>query len=276
MTEKLLFLDLDGTVIWPGTFEMPESTRKAIQAARAKGHKAIICTGRNMGMIRPVLSYGFDGIIASAGAYIEIGDKVLVDHPMPEEDKELAFELFQKHDILMQPESFETLYIEERIYDLYGKMAEDQGDSELIRMRRQSDAALGCKMLSAYQGEPIYKILYMTQDPANFQEPERKMGEKYFFLKHPTGEDGITHGELISHEVGKGKALNLVMEYYQKEKSDTIAFGDSMNDAEMIAEAGYSVCMGNSPEKLKEMANYVCPDQAEDGLAIAFQYLQLV
>lgn len=37
MTPKLLFLDLDGTVIWPGTFEMPESTEEALRLARENG-----------------------------------------------------------------------------------------------------------------------------------------------------------------------------------------------------------------------------------------------
>ena len=47
---------------------------------------------------------------------------------------------------------------------------------------------------------------------------------------------------------------------------DTIAFGDSMNDYEIVQAAGTGIAMGNSVQKLKDTADYVTDDIARDGV----------
>ena len=57
---------------------------------------------------------------------------------------------------------------------------------------------------------------------------------------------------------------------------DTIAFGDSMNDLEMLQTAGLGVCMANGSQALKDIADRICPPVTEDGLYKAFEELELV
>ena len=52
---------------------------------------------------------------------------------------------------------------------------------------------------------------------------------------------------------------------------ETAAVGDSMNDYEMVREAGVGIAMGNAVSKLKEAADYVTADIGEDGLEKAFE-----
>ena len=80
---KLIFLDVDGTLTPPGGYEPPESALRAVKKARELGHKVFLCSGRNYGMIKPLMKFGFDGGIASCGGYVYTGDKVLYDNPMP-------------------------------------------------------------------------------------------------------------------------------------------------------------------------------------------------
>ena len=61
---------------------IPQSTVEALRKAHANGHKLFLCTGRNLRMTQPLLDYGFDGAVCSAGGYVFCGDKVLVDLPM--------------------------------------------------------------------------------------------------------------------------------------------------------------------------------------------------
>ena len=82
MNKKLIFLDIDGTLTEPGKNIPPESAVEAVEMARRAGHKVFLCTGRNYGMLKPLLKYGFDGLIASSGGYIEVEKKVIYDHPM--------------------------------------------------------------------------------------------------------------------------------------------------------------------------------------------------
>ena len=74
MNRKLIFLDIDGTLLPPGEMLIPDSTLQALRAARANGHKLFLCTGRNLRMTAPLLEYGcFDGAICSAGGYVLVG-----------------------------------------------------------------------------------------------------------------------------------------------------------------------------------------------------------
>ena len=64
---KLIFLDIDGTLTEAGTNTPPDSAVRAMEQARKKGHKLFLCTGRNPDMLRPLLRYPFDGMVASSG-----------------------------------------------------------------------------------------------------------------------------------------------------------------------------------------------------------------
>ena len=85
MGKKLIFLDIDGTLTEPGSNEPPQSALEAIRGAQAKGHKVLLCSGRNYAMLSPLLKFGFDGLVASAGGYVMVDGKVIYDHPMTSE-----------------------------------------------------------------------------------------------------------------------------------------------------------------------------------------------
>ena len=57
--------------------------------------------------------------------------------------------------------------------------------------------------------------------------------------------------------------------------SETVGFGDSMNDLAMIRTVGTSVCMENGSAQLKREADLVCPAVEADGLAEGFRQLGL-
>lgn len=46
----------------------------------------------------------------------------------------------------------------------------------------------------------------------------------------------------------------------------SIAFGDAMNDKELLEDAGIAVAMGNAQEGLKELADTVTDPVEEDGV----------
>lgn len=76
MDKKLIFLDIDGTLV--SAMKAPSArVTEAVRGARENGNKAFLCTGRNMAIIgEDIRRVGFDGIIASAGAHVEAGDEV--------------------------------------------------------------------------------------------------------------------------------------------------------------------------------------------------------
>ena len=53
-------------------------------------------------------------------------------------------------------------------------------------------------------------------------------------------------------------------------REDSYAFGDGINDLEMLTLVGHGVAMGNADPRIKAIADIVSEDALEDGLAKAF------
>ena len=116
------------------------------------------------------------------------------------------------------------------------------------------------------------------------EETERSLGDRFKFVMYPYAANmACINGEIIPNEVDKGKGMELVcqqfgasLEDFRGNMEDTIGFGDSMNDYEMMETAGISVAMGNACEELKSVADVVCKTVKEDGVYYGFQRLGLI
>ncbi len=64
----------------------------------------------------------------------------------------------------------------------------------------------------------------------------------------------------------KGTGIQKVCELLDVDISDTYAFGDSINDTEMIEAAGHSIVMGNGTDELKAKAEFVTTSLHDDGI----------
>ena len=80
---------------------------------------------------------------------------------------------------------------------------------------------------------------------------------------------------MLNRNFDKGMGVRIAAEELGFDIADTIGFGDSMNDLEMIQTVGHSVCMANGSPSLKEISDEICPSVDEDGLAKAFKGLGL-
>lgn len=270
---KLIFIDIDGTLTVPGENIPPKSALDAIKKTQEKGNKVFLCTGRNPDMLKPLLVYGFDGIVGSGGAYVTIGDKVLTDAPMSDDDREKALESLHRNGVYCTIEAKTGSWCDEGIGEFLS--TQSGGNSELQRWRKAIEESLGIKSISEYRNEPIYKVVVICESKSRLEETAKLLEGRYRFILQEAGER-IINGELISVEYDKGKGVRTVADYLNVPIEDTYGFGDSMNDLEMIETVGTSVCMENGAEALKQIADVVCPAVTEDGLAKAFDRLGLL
>ena len=108
-------------------------------------------------------------------------------------------------------------------------------------------------------------------------EPARQALEKDFnFVVQDVAAHRCLNGELINRKFDKGRGVKIIADHFGAAMADTIGFGDSMNDLEMIEAVGVSVCMDNGSPLLKAKSDRVCPAVDEDGLAAAFRELGLI
>lgn len=274
-TRRLIFLDIDGTLTDPGTNNVPASALEAIRLARANGHLVALCSGRNHGMLLPLLRRGFDGAAASAGGYVLWGDQVLYDCPMTPGQQARAMEVLARGGVFRTIEGRDYAYTDEGIYEFLNPAAAEGANSELLRQRRQLEEELGILPLSRYQGEPLYKILITCRSESQLEEPRRELESEFrFCLQSP--QSNVLNGELINRRFSKGTAVERICRHLNFPLEDTVGFGDSMNDLELIETAGLGVCMGNGDPRLKDRADLVCPPFDQDGLLAGFRQCGLI
>lgn len=75
--------------------------------------------------------------------------------------------------------------------------------------------------------------------------------------------------EVINGEASKVKAMQFIMQRYGFNASEVVAIGDNYNDVGMIQAAGMGVAMGNAPDDIKAIADYVTDTNMHDGVAKA-------
>ncbi|NBH32672.1 HAD family hydrolase [Clostridiaceae bacterium] len=270
MERKLIFLDIDGTLTEPGCNEPPESALRAVELAQKKGHKVFLCTGRNYGMLSPLLKYGFDGFIGSSGGYIVCDGQVIYDCPMTEEQKQKAMKVLKANGVFRTVECRDGSYTDEAFKDFLRQNAGKGGNSELLRWREQIESSLDIRPMAEYQGQPVYKIVIMSQSREQLLEPEQALWEDFAFCIQDMDSFGIVNGEVVNRKFDKGRGVERICHHLKMSLESTVAFGDSMNDKEMMETAALSICMGSGSDRLKEMADDVCLPPGQDGIYQAF------
>lgn len=277
MNPKMIFLDIDGTLI--SRLSAPSApVTDAIQRARKNGHKVCLCTGRNMPIIgEDILKIGFDGIVASAGGHVEVHKEVLFDSLLPESVIQECLSVFHRHGVYCRIEGAEGIYTDTQMEQLLKTAKPDKSNSELIRMQKELEGILPVYPYEKYPKNGAYKMCITSTDLTCIEQTKRFLEDRFVYVVHPFGGGaGCINGEIIPRGIDKGRGMKLVCEYYGADLEDTIAFGDSMNDYEMLKTAKVGVAMGNACEELKAAADMVCERVQEDGICHAFKRLGLI
>ena len=273
MRKKLIFIDIDGTLTEPGSNVPPESALKVIRSAQANGHKVFLCTGRNYDMLSPLLKYGFDGMVASSGGYVMAGDKLIFDCPMSDAQRDTALDSLHRHGVFCTIEAADGSYGDADLKDFLKDQPE--GNSEIERWRKALAENLNIRPMEQYDGAPIYKVVIMCRELSQLDEARSLLEKDFDFVLQEVPAHGCLNGELINRSFDKGRGILRLCDYYGVPVEDTVGFGDSMNDLEMIRTVGTSVCMENGAKALKEISTMVAPSVTDDGLAKAFHKLGL-
>ena len=237
-----VFLDIDGTLI-SGGFEIPEGNRKAIAAARSKGHLVFINTGRSWGNIPDELRKQFDvdGIIAGSGAMITMGGKTVYQASMSNALVRKIAEYALNH-----PEYWYIFEGLNRVYDF----PDDVCDSA------------SCDVEKMFNGDEIQVIAMGVKVPDEFKQLFRNELDVFQF---------DTYADCVVKGTNKATGIEKVLEITGVKKENTIAIGDSNNDLDMIKYAGVGVAMANSQQSILDIADYITDSVENCGVASAIE-----
>ena len=73
--------------------------------------------------------------------------------------------------------------------------------------------------------------------------------------------------EINDTSANKGDGLRFIAGHIGISMEDTLAFGDGLNDAAMIEAAGIGAAMSNGIQEIKDIADYIAPDNNHNGVA---------
>lgn len=275
--KKLVFFDIDGTLAHPG--QVPSAaTVSAIRQLRANGHKAFLSTGRTIDSIPPaVAEIGFDGGIFSSGAVIAYNGEIIGNHFMPNALVQNILSVIQREAAFFTLETPEGRFNSDNGTVLLAQIDDIRVSPEMMKLARNVLLDPTAISVSKYSGQPIYKIAYYSTNwsfPSLLSSKLRNAVKVVPFDNIPGFP--LAMGEISDPTITKGRALLELCEYLNIPAASTIAFGDSMNDSEIICTAALGVAMGNADPALKDMADLVCDRCEKDGIAKTLRELQLI
>ena len=114
--------------------------------------------------------------------------------------------------------------------------------------------------------------LVAVGDPERLDELEPRM--KARFGEHEHISKSLPHFlEFARAGVTKGSGLDFLAERMGFTREQTIAFGDGENDIELVEWAGYGIAVENAHERVKAVADWICPPAADEGVAQVLEAL---
>ncbi|WP_419873495.1 Cof-type HAD-IIB family hydrolase [Candidatus Pristimantibacillus sp. PTI5] len=257
MTKKLIFFDIDGTLV-DHEKKIPPSTRLAVKQLQEAGHELVIATGRGPFMLKPVSEeLNIESYVSFNGSYAVYKGEVVYSHPLdPGRLAELAeITLKNKHPLVyMTPEGMRSST---------HQTAYEEDANEALRMR------LPPMDPEYYMGKEIYQcLLYCKEeDESCYKENFSELG---FIRWHMFGSDILPPGG------SKAKGIQALIERAGVRSEEVYAFGDGINDLEMLQYVCHSVAMGNASDEVKQAARYVTKDVTDDGIMYGLRMLGLL
>jgi len=112
--------------------------------------------------------------------------------------------------------------------------------------------------------EDVCKVAYYDEGDAQTHELpvlEEKLSDR--LLVTLSGEHWV---DSMKPGVTKGRAMRRLQEKLGIAPEDCMAFGDYLNDYDLLESVGESYAMINGHDRLKQMARYIAPSNDEDGV----------
>ena len=261
---KLLVTDIDGTLL-NGQGNISAEDMKALTRARESGIKVSLSTGRALSACWNIIdqlsldSYqiSFDGGLVSSSS---LSEEIYVC-PINKAVVRQMVEFAHAHDIDLELHSA-TQYFAER----------ETWSTEARRQFFGMEPTIG-DFTGLWERERIIKGGLVTTSPEEEAKAEifhRHFGDSLHLSQARTpAYPGVVFVNILAPEVSKGKALEVLASHLGVSLSEVIAVGDGTNDISLLSTAGLAIAMGNAPDEVKAVADYVTLDVDHSGLAEA-------
>ncbi|WP_237389788.1 Cof-type HAD-IIB family hydrolase [Bacillus sp. USDA818B3_A] len=227
MEKPIVFFDIDGTLLDENKV-IPESTRLAVRRLQEKGIQTVISTGRVPKMFYWIQKeLNIDSYVSMNGQYVVYEGKEIYSNPIdPSILKSMSDMSIINGDALAY-----CSHMDYKVSERNHPFIEESFDSLLLPYPEVDKEYY--RQLSIFQG-------HLYCDPKNAQQYLNSFPEFSFVKWHDVAYDILPRG--ASKAIGILKLLDAL----DIKKEDAYAFGDGLNDIEMLMTVGTGVAMGNA------------------------------
>lgn len=249
---KLLAVDMDGTLLDENS-QIPPETYGLIRELREVGVRFAVSSGRRhdtlemfWGEVAKDIDY-----IASNGTEVVCDGKTLCDLSFERDDLVRLKELCDRLDCLhMLCHSKEHRYIMELNWEIPGTPPGEVG----YEMRA-----------TEIPEEPIFKTVIVNDRTEEISDLlyslSQELGDRLNFL--PYSSHAI---DVMPRGISKATGLEVMRKHLGIRREEIAAYGDSMNDYEMLRYVGHPTVMGNALYGVEAIAERVIEPNTEHGV----------
>lgn len=248
MNIKMILFDLDGTLLHTDK-TLSDFSISVINKCREKGIKIIIATARSAFSAKKYIEIMKpDAVISSGGAISTVDGEIISKAMIPAETANKIIAL-----CLDNPDIGYVRFMGEH---------HSIANNPALRPPNKNTSQYTYDDMSRPINEDAYKLTIQSDSAEVVQmivRPYKICNIEVFRDKKLCK---ITHINATKED-----AMKCVADHFGINLTETVSFGDDMSDAGMLQASGIGVAVKNAMEEIKNIADYICECNDEDGVA---------
>ena len=255
--KKICFFDIDGTLL-DHDKKLPSSTKEAIESLKENGVYVAIATGRAPFMFEELRKeLAIDSYVSFNGQFVVYEKEVIFKNPL---SKKALHKLYEQADIKNHP----LVFMNE--HEVRGTVDYSQHVEETLRAFQLAHPKRDERF---FEENDIYQTLFYCTDEeeAHFQN----ISEEIRYIRwHPVCVDVVP---------ANGSKANGILQFIEKagfKMENVYAFGDGLNDIEMLSMVGTGIAMGNAEKELFKRADVITTSVDDDGIYNGLRKVNLI
>ncbi len=262
MNTKIIFFDIDGTILSHRTHQISKTTKAALKQAKANGHLTFINTGRSFAELdETILEIGFDGYVCGCGTYITYQDKILLHTAISDELCRSIIKDLRNYKLEAVLEGSNAIYYDHQ--------------STCSKIKKLQDIQKNGFHLNVLNWDAPDISIDKFCIWATSSESIMPFYEKYKDCLHFIKRDNLFF-EIVPKGFSKATGIEYLLSHLAIPHENAYAFGDSVNDLEMLKYVKYSIGMGNSDEIIKNIVSFLTKDVDSDGISHALMHFSII
>ena len=262
---KAVFTDMDGTLL-EDYCTISEASQKIIKYLLDLGVFVIPVSARPLHGMMPVLKPVFDErmpIVSLNGSYIYYKGEIINDVRINISHTIKVYQALKNYDVTP------IFYNQKEWYS-------DRNNEMIQKEQRITPVQIIIKEFDALLAqwdrlEHSPNKIVVVGDEKIIKEVQAKLLSLFEDQLNIYTSDA-RYLEIMDKQASKKTGVEILMNKWRFKSEEIIALGDHFNDKDMLEFAGMGIAMGNAPNDIKAIANYITDTNKNDGFAKALQY----